>query len=85
VALLAAPAFFWATVFAALAGFRVAERAVERVPDAAQLLVAVTCPLVAVLLGCGALMGGGRVAVREARFTLTVGVVLFVFALFTAL
>jgi hypothetical protein len=84
-ALLAAPALFWALVFAGLAGVSPVERAVERLPDGAQILAAVTCPLVAVLLGCGALRGGGVKSASGARLTLGAGVVLFVFALATAL
>ncbi|HZI19538.1 MAG TPA: hypothetical protein VEY09_13185 [Pyrinomonadaceae bacterium] len=57
-ALLAAPVLFWAVVFAALAGVSPAERAVEGLTGAAQVPAAVACPLVAVLLGCGALRGG---------------------------
>gem|GEM_PF-6280034 len=79
--LLAAPALFWAAAFAALAGFGPAGRGVGRLTDAAQLLAAVTCPLVAVLLGCGALRSGASAGGRAARLTLLAGVTLLVFAL----
>ena len=49
--LLMLPALFWSCVFAALAGVLPLGRGVERVPDAAQLLVTAACPLLAAALG----------------------------------
>jgi hypothetical protein len=86
--LLMLPALFWSAVFAALAGARPLERVLERVPDAAQLLVAVTCPLLAALLGLDALKRWGRRAGGPAgggRFAVVAGAALFVFAVLTAL
>ena len=81
--LLMLPALFWSAVFAALAG----ARPLERFPEAAQVLVAVTCPLLAALLGLDALRRGGPHADgRDAlRFTGAAGAALFVFAVLTAL
>jgi hypothetical protein len=83
------PALFWAAAFAALAGAGPVERVLERAPDAAQLLVAVTCPLLAALLGLDALRGGGRGRAGEpaggAPFAVVAGAALFVFAVLAAL
>jgi hypothetical protein len=84
-ALLAVPALFWAVLFGALAGVQPAERLIEGLPDAAQILAAVTCPLVAVMLGCGALRAGRAEHGTAPLLTLAAGIMLFVFALATAL
>ncbi len=85
--LLMLPAVFWSCVFAALAGVRPLERAVERVPDAAQLLVLAACPLLAAALGVEALARGeagrGR-RPRLGRLTVAAGVALSLFAVMTA-
>ena len=90
--LLMLPAFFWSCVFAALAGVRPLERAVERVPDAAQLFVLVACPLLAAALGVEALArgeagragGGGGRRPDLCRFTVAAGVALSLVAVLTA-
>jgi hypothetical protein len=87
-AVLMLPAFFWSGVFAALAGVRPLERMVERVPDAAQVFVAVACPLLAAALGVNAIWRGEVLRGRRpdlCRFTLAAGVALFVFAVLAAL
>jgi hypothetical protein len=86
--LLMLPALFWSGVFAALAGVRPLERIIERVPDAAQLFVAVACPLFAAALGANTIGQGevrrGRRPVLY-RFTVAASVGLFIFAVLAAL
>jgi hypothetical protein len=88
-ALLVPPALFWAAVFAAIAGgSEPLERAVERAPDAAQVSVALACPLLAVLLGLSAQRRDGyvqREGLTLSRVVLAAGVALFVFAVCAAL
>jgi len=68
VGLLLIPALFWSAVFAALAGTRTLESAVERVPDPAQILIAVTCPLLALIIGMDAVRNGrDRAAARDSE------------------
>jgi hypothetical protein len=86
--LLMLPALFWSAVFAAVAGVRPLERAVERVPDAAQIAIALACPLLAVMLGVGVLrqeVWGDDSEVRASRVMVAAGVALFIFALLCAL
>jgi hypothetical protein len=72
-ALLMLPALFWSCVFAALAGSRPLERAVERAPDAAQLFVMAACLLLAAALGVKAIAPGEAwPAPRPGLFRLTV-------------
>jgi hypothetical protein len=81
------PALFWSCVFAALAGVLPLERAVERVPDAAQLLVTVACPLLAAALGVETVARGEVGRNRRhglCRFTVAAGVALSLFAVLTA-
>ena len=88
-ALLVPPALFWTAVFAAIAGGTgPLESAVERVPDAAQVSVALACPLLAVLLGLSAQRRDGHArgeGLTLSRVALAAGVALFVFALCAAL
>ena len=65
VALLALPVVFWSAVFAALAGVRPVQRLVEALPDAAQVAVALACPLVALVLGAAALADEARAGRAE--------------------
>ncbi|HEV2704833.1 MAG TPA: hypothetical protein VGV59_02855 [Pyrinomonadaceae bacterium] len=86
--LLMLPALFWSVVFAAVAGVRPLESAVARVPDAAQMAIALACPLLAVMLGVGALrqeVWGDDSEARVSRATVAAGVALLVFALLCAL
>lgn len=49
--LLALPVLFWSAVFAVLAGVWPVQRLVAALPDAAQVLIALACPLVAMTCG----------------------------------
>ena len=87
-ALLALPVVFWSAVFAVLAGVRPVQRIIAATPDSAQAVVALACPLVAVILGAAALReegraGGGRA--RLGRLTVAAGAALFAFALLASL
>lgn len=55
VGLLIIPALFWSAVFATLSGMRTLESVVERAPDPSQILIAVTCPLLALIIGMDAI------------------------------
>lgn len=87
--LLMLPTLFWSAVFMAIAGVGPLERAVERVPDAAQMVVALVCPLLALMLGLGALRqeetGGVAHDARSSRVAVAAGLALFVFAALCAL
>lgn len=87
--LLMLPALFWTAVFTALAGSHRLERAVEGVPDGVQVLVAVACPLLAVLMGLSAIGGGRRGGGEEGRalgrVTVAAGLALLAFAVLAAL
>ncbi|HEX7174657.1 MAG TPA: hypothetical protein VF240_05180 [Pyrinomonadaceae bacterium] len=91
-ALLALPVVFWSAVFAVLAGVRPVQRIVAATPDSAQVIVALACPLVAVLLGAAALRCEGRAGAgrgggeaRLGRLTVAAGMVLFAFAVLASL
>ena len=91
-ALLALPVAFWSAVFAVLAGVRPVQRIVAATPDSAQVVVALACPLVALILGAAALRyeGGagksaGRGGARLGRLTVAAGVALFAFAVLASL
>jgi hypothetical protein len=88
-ALLMLPALFWSTIFMTMAGVRPWERVLERVPDTAQLLVALVCPLSAVMLGLATLRQNGETRGGESltlsRVTFAAGVALVVFAFIAAL
>jgi hypothetical protein len=91
-ALLALPVVFWSCVFAVLAGVRPVQRVVAAVPDSAQVVVALACPLVAVILGVAALRGEGRAGAwgggggaRLGRLTVAAGAALFAFAVLASL
>ena len=91
-ALLALPVTFWSAVFAVLAGVRPVQRVVAAIPDALQVLVALVCPLVAVILGAAALRDEGRAGARGGggaaplgRLTVAAGVALFAFAVLASL
>lgn len=91
-ALLALPVVFWSAVFAVLAGVRPVQRIVAAVPDSAQFIVALACPLVAVILGAAALRdegraagAGGRSETRLGRLTVAAGAALFAFAVLASL
>lgn len=62
IALLMLPALFWTAVFTFIAGAtRPPERIAGMVPDAAQLAIAMVCPLLALMLGLAALRQDGSV------------------------
>jgi hypothetical protein len=91
-ALLALPVAFWSAVFAVLAGVRPVQRVVAAVPDLAQVVVALACPLVAVILGAAAIKdegragaGRGRSEARLGRLTVAAGGALFAFAVLASL
>lgn len=64
--LLLLPALFWSVVFAALAGLSGPERAVGHMPDPAQILVVVMCPLLALIVGMDAVRNSrGRATARD--------------------
>ena len=87
-ALLMLPALFWSAIFMTMAGVRPWERVLERVPDTAQLLVALVCPLSAVMLGLATLRQNGRrggESLTLSRVTFAAGVALVVFAFIAAL
>ncbi|MBC7932608.1 MAG: hypothetical protein H7Z38_18770 [Rubrivivax sp.] len=63
--LLLLPALFWSVVFAALAGIRTLESAVERVPDPAQILLAAACLLLAGIIGLDVVKWGDGPAKRD--------------------
>lgn len=65
--LLLLPVLFWSVVFAALAGVRTLERAIERAPDPAQILIAATFPLLAVIIGLDVIKRDGRPAKRDSE------------------
>lgn len=81
--LLLVPALFWAGIFLALAGVRPLERIIESTPDAAQVLIALGCPLLAVIMGVEAAAQARRAGGRNALAcwaTVVAGGALFVFA-----
>ncbi|MCA1591517.1 MAG: hypothetical protein LC754_02470 [Acidobacteria bacterium] len=87
-ALLMLPALFWSVVFATLAGVRPFEHVANGVPGAVQVLVAVTCPLLAVILGVAVIRQEASGAVESAmqgRITVAAGVALLVFAVLASL
>jgi len=90
-ALLALPVVFWSAVFAVLAGVRPFQRIVAATPDSVQVVVALACPLVAMILGAAALReegragAGGRSGARLGRLTVAAGVALFAFAVLASL
>ena len=89
-ALLMLPALFWSAIFMTMAGVRPWERVLERVPDTAQLLVALVCPLSAVMLGLATLRQNGEArcggeSLTLSRVTFAAGVALVVFVVIAAL
>ncbi len=87
--LLMLPALFWSAIFMVIAGVGPLERVVERVPDAAQLVIAFVCPSLALMLGVAALRQSERQTGSESRalslVTIAAGVALFVLALLATL
>ena len=87
--LLMLPALFWSIVFAALAGARPLESFLDRMPDAAQIAVAVTCPLLAAILGLSTVRQKARRAAHDpepfGRVTVAASLALIAFALMTTL
>ena len=87
-ALLMIPALFWSAIFVTIAGVRPLERVIERVPDTAQILIALACPLLAAMLGLATLRQDGRTHVESpmlSRITIAAGLALFVVAVVVAL
>lgn len=89
IVLLLIPAMFWSGIFLALAGVRSLESVIESTPQAAQGLIALACPLLAVILGVEATSQarreGGARRVVACWATLATGVVLFVCAALVSL
>lgn len=84
IVLLSIPAAFWCGIFLALAGVRPLESIIEGTPETAQALIALGCPLLAVILGVEAAgqarrAGGWRNTVA-CWATVAAGAALFVFA-----
>ena len=88
-ALLLLPALFWSAVFMTIAGVGRFETVIERVPDAAPIIIALMCPLLAIMLGQAALRqgepAGGATGRSLSVLTMALGVALFVFAVIAAL
>lgn len=81
VVLLLPPAIFWAGIFLALAGVSPLESLIESTPDAARVLIALGCPLLAVMLGVEAATRARRESGRNSSAcwaTVVAGVALFV-------
>lgn len=87
VVLLMLPAIFWSAVFVALAGAQPVERMLACIPDTAQILVAMACPLLASALSLSAnrRIGNHEVILATHRITLAAGLSLFVLALLATL
>lgn len=87
-ALLMLPALFWSVIFMVIAGVSPLERVIERVPDTAQVGVALVCPLLALMLGLAALRQDSKASGESlmlSRVTAAAGAALFVLAIVAAL